>query len=436
LDLCQMPPQDPRDRSCMAPEERGSGAPGTARASVYAIGAILYEMATGESVGPAMRRQRDLVPSLPQALDMILAKALVADAAHRPDDLRALAQAIHHLAPAGSLPPPPADESHLDHDGDFSVDVSMSMLPPEPSATSSNPYSVAVRQQKPAPPTGVDQATGELAALRNRLEDDPRPRYVVIKDGMDHGPFNAVELLQQIASHTFEEHDTLRDAFLNEERVVKDWAEFAPFAEHAKRHRDIAAEKVALEQSVEEEKKSTRGKAFIGVAVVGAFIAAAGVWLLTQQGTRSDQVAVQTETVTNIEVEGGLKVPKQKFGKGSRVVGSSGGIPILAGGMSCETAQNAYVEEIKMGQRGQADITRSQYGAVLNGGAYLNGCGAPSSMDISICAAVQNGRAVGVTVVTKPMNRGVASCISRKVRGLSFPAHPKLDVTRTHFAAQ
>jgi hypothetical protein len=104
--------------------------------------------------------------------------------------------------------------------------------------------------------------------------------------------------------------------------------------------------------------------------------------------------------------------------------------------MSCEAAQAAYVEEKTMGQKGQADITRAQYGAVLNSGSYLMGCGAPSSMAIDICAAVQNGRAVGVSVRTQPHSAGVSGCISRRVRSLSFPAHPKLDVTRTHFAGQ
>lgn len=54
-------------------------------------------------------------------------------------------------------------------------------------------------------------------------------------------------------------------------------------------------------------------------------------------------------------------------------------------------------------------------------------------MQINICAAVQNGRAVGVTVTVKPNNAGIASCIAGGVRGLSFPSHPKLDVTRTTF---
>ena len=63
-------------------------------------------------------------------MEVILGKALVTDRAHRPDDLGALAQALHNMAPSTSIPPPPADESQLDHGSDFEVDVSLSMLPP------------------------------------------------------------------------------------------------------------------------------------------------------------------------------------------------------------------------------------------------------------------------------------------------------------------
>jgi eukaryotic-like serine/threonine-protein kinase len=434
-ELAGEPPVHPGDRACLAPEAK-SGAPASARESVYAIGAILYEMVTGELVGPGMRRPTEVNPQLPVELEAVLAKALVADPSHRPDDLRALAQAIHHLAPSGSIAPPPADESHLDHVGDFEVDVSLSMLPPQPKAGAS-PYEVAVTAAQPQI-SGVDKATSELAAMKARLESDPRPRYVVIKEGMDHGPFNAVELLQQIANHTFEENDSLRDTLLNDERGITDWPEFAPFAEHAKRHRVIAAERVALEASVQEERKSTTRKGLFGGLVLLGILGIAATWFVVQRGSRSDEVVVQGEMVTDVDTEGDLKVPKGSAagGKGRRVVGSQGGFPILAGGMSCEAAQAAYVEEMKMGQKMQADITRAQYGAVLNSGSYLNGCGLPSSTSVDVCVAVQNGRAVGVTIRTEPSNAGVASCISRKVRGLSFPSHPKLDVTRTRFAAQ
>jgi hypothetical protein len=436
-------PLDPRDRACMAPEER-EGRPGNARSSVFAVGAILYELCTGQSVGPGMRRPTQVNPHLPPALDMVLAKALVGDPGHRPDDLKALAAAIYHLAPEGSIAPPSADESHLDHDENFDVDVALSMVPPAPrgQAQAAAPgsgyaYGTEVRNA-PQRETAIDQATGELTELKERLESDPRPRFVVIRDGMDHGPFNAVELLQQIASHTFTEADLLRDTFSQDEKPIGEWEEFAPFAEHARRHRDIVAEKVAIEKTAESEKKSTIGKAVLGLIAVGLLLVAMAAWFLVKAGTRNDAVAVQGDIATNVDGEGNLNVPKGKGGKGGRrVVGSQGGIPILAGGMSCEAAQAAYVEEMNVGgPKGPADITASQYGSIMNGGGYLNGCGLSSSTAVDVCVAVQNGRAVGVSVRTRPHNGGAAACIASHVRGMSFPAHPKLDVTRTSFAAQ
>jgi len=425
----QLPPLLPRDKACLPPEAKAGA--GGARASVFGVGAILYELVTGAAVGPGMRRPSECVSGLTPDFEAVLAKALVSDAGHRPDDLNALAQALHQFAPAGSVaPPPPADTSHLDHDAGFEVDVSMSMLPPVPRAAG---YNVGVTQARQ--PARAPDATSELASLKARLESDPRPRYVVVKDGMDHGPFSAVELLQQIASHTFVENDIIRDALSKDERPIKDWDEFAPFAEHAKLNREVKAEKEAIERVVVQESRSTRGKAFVGIAVLGALVVAAGIWFLTVRGRHSDEVAVQSDSLSNVELQGDLKSTKKGgSGGGARVVGKSGGFPILGGGQSCESARNAYVEEMSMGgPKGQADLTAGQYGSVLNRGSYFGHCGVPDSMGINICAAVQNGRAVGVTVTTKPRDPRIQSCIAAGVRGLSFPSNPKLDVSTTNF---
>src|SRR5258706_7530813 len=95
------PPLLPRDKACLPPEAKAR-APGTARASVFGIGAILYELVTGAAVGPGMRRPSEVVSGLTPDFEAVLAKALVSDPAHRPDDLNALAQALHQFAPAGS----------------------------------------------------------------------------------------------------------------------------------------------------------------------------------------------------------------------------------------------------------------------------------------------------------------------------------------------
>ncbi len=189
-DRAQVAPTLPRDRACLAPEER-KGSPGDARASVFAVGAILYELLTGAPIGPGMRRPSEMVENLPPSLEAILGKALVAEPKHRPGDLGALAQALHHVSPNASIAPPPADESHLDSDADFEVDVRLSMIPPNehpvnvggapiiPKAAAvpriqvqgEGPY--AVIQARPAAPVrNAGDPTQRLADMKAALESD------------------------------------------------------------------------------------------------------------------------------------------------------------------------------------------------------------------------------------------------------------------------
>jgi hypothetical protein len=456
--LAHAAPSFPRDRACLAPETR-RGEPGDARASVFMVGALLYELLTSASVGPGMQRPTELVANLPPALESLLGKSLVADPKHRPGDLSALAQALHSVAPMASIAPPSADVSRLDHGDDFDVDVSLSMLPPPPEPNGAGliprapmlpknlaaiqgdgPFGVAIRKDDPSSSRRADP-TQALSELKARLEADPRPRYVVVKGGMDHGPFSAVELLQQIASGSFTGDHALRDTYSSEERFIKEWDEFAPFATHTKLNREIVQERRDLEAVVVKEKQGSQTKALIGAALVGILVAGfLGLWL-RERRSREKELVVHGDTAMTVDVDAGLGAgAKARPGGGGRAVGGpapgGGSYPVLSGGGSCEAAQARYVEEYKLGGgNGPPDLTAGAYGAVLNKGSYLNACGVPSTMSVSVCAAVQNGRAIGVTVTTSPSNPGIASCVAGQVRGLPFPSHPRLDVARTTFSA-
>jgi hypothetical protein len=102
-------------------------------------------------------------------------------------------------------------------------------------------------------------------------------------------------------------------------------------------------------------------------------------------------------------------------------------------GTSCEQAAAAATQSIEIGaDPGPADLTREDYQVVLDRGSYFAHCGVGEHVRIEICAAVQRGRALGVTVKTTPASPA-ASCIARAVRSLGFPSHPRLDVVRTRF---
>jgi hypothetical protein len=105
-------------------------------------------------------------------------------------------------------------------------------------------------------------------------------------------------------------------------------------------------------------------------------------------------------------------------------------------GSSCEAAIARNREELTIGAaRGPADITRDAYASILENGRYLSSCSLPARTVFEICAAVQNGRAVGITVASNPANAKLNACVRRAVSRLKLPNTSRLDVTRTRFDA-
>jgi hypothetical protein len=102
-------------------------------------------------------------------------------------------------------------------------------------------------------------------------------------------------------------------------------------------------------------------------------------------------------------------------------------------GVTCEEARDRYVEEITIGATPAADLTKDDFAGVLNNGAYLAPCDVPSGSKLRICAAVQSGHAVGVTVALDPPSVEIEVCVAGQVRQLSFPANAKLDVVNVQF---
>ncbi|MFO0679895.1 MAG: hypothetical protein U0169_25450 [Polyangiaceae bacterium] len=446
-------PVDPHDRACLAPELQSDVAPGDARSSVFAIGAMLYEMITGESVGPAMKRPREVDPNLPEALEMLLGKALIGDRTHRPDDLAALASALYPLAPQRSAPPPSIPITQLDESAEFEVDVRLSLLPPNEVSPSANripraasipdinydpfanaPAKPSAEEERAAAARRTNDPTLKLAELKMRLESDPRPRYVVIKDNMDHGPFSAVELLQQVAGGSFLGEDGLRDELSGQTRPILEWEEFAPFAQQADLKREIVAEKREVARAVKAEKKAGVVKYVVGSAVVVALVAAGAGWYVKARGERNDDVSVSDDpTLGDLDVKGGLKGQKRaaKPHAGGGGGGAAGGG--FVGGMSYEAALNSNNNEVVIGKAAGPDLTNAQLSAPLANGAVLGACGTPASTAVTIKVAVKLGRAVGVSVYTTPPNPAVSGCIDRAVRGMSWPSNPKMDSFTTTF---
>jgi hypothetical protein len=451
------PPAHPFDRHCLAPELQRTLEPGDACASVYSVGAILYEMVTGHHVGPAMKRPRELDPELPEALEILIGKAIIGDRSHRPGDLGALASAMYHVAPQKSVHPPEISEARLDASAELEVDVRFSMLPPSevfyrskvptvvaefpqpaptlPTLPGSEPFALPViertstRQESGARIAGED-ATSRLAALKTQLESDPRSRYVVNKQRMDHGPFTAVELLQQIASGAFVSEDVLRDSIGGEQMPIAEWEEFAPFAEQSLLVQEKRAAQTAVVRAADADKKRGIAKIIIAASFVLALAGVLAVWFFTRRGTRDDSVVVSNDRTGTIEINGDIKGKKGKLGGPGHGPGGLG----YSGGQSYEAVLNSNNETVTMGdQGGAADLTNAQLAAPLRSASFVPSCGAPDDMKVTVRVAVKMGVPIGVTVLTMPPNHGVAACIDRSVRGLRWAPSAKTDFVTTSY---
>jgi hypothetical protein len=436
------------DKHCLAPELQRTLEPGDVCSSVFSVGAILYEMVTGQHISAAMKRPRELDPTLPESLEVLIGKAIIGDRTHRPSDLGALASALYHVAPRRSMHPPDVSESQFDASAQLDVDVRFSMLPPAPVAPPGGRDASYVKRLDGHQPdlgdpfgaTNGDRGananrkatdpTARLSALKASLESDPRPRYVVNKDKMDHGPFSAVELLQQLASHAFTASDGLRDEIGGQQMPVGDWEEFAPFAVQAGLLREIRAEEKAVVRAADADKKRGIAKSILAVSVVIALAGVATVWFFTRRGTRNEDVVVSNDRGGAVIVNGDIKGKKRAGGGPGHAAGGGG----FSGGQSYEAVLNSNNESVSIGsEQSGPDLTNAQLAGPLRHASFVTGCGAPDDMKVIVRVAVRMGVPIGVTVTTTPPSNGVAACIDRAVRGLRWQANPKTDFVTTSY---
>lgn len=103
---------------------------------------------------------------------------------------------------------------------------------------------------------------------------------------------------------------------------------------------------------------------------------------------------------------------------------------------SCEAAAASADETLDLrGAPSAPDLPREAFAAVLDNGAYLAACALPPRTTVEICAAVQDGKVVGVSASTEPRSPALNACVRRAVAALRFPRSARLDVTRTRFDA-
>ena len=116
-----------------------------------------------------------------------------------------------------------------------------------------------------------------MADKTARLTKNDAPRWMAVKDGMDHGPFTARELIKLIVDGEILEQHLVFTLSSPERKPLASYSEFADFIQQYKIRKDEKDHGEALAHSNKMEKRSTAAKALILSASIGAVGSARGL---------------------------------------------------------------------------------------------------------------------------------------------------------------
>jgi serine/threonine-protein kinase len=276
------------DLAALPPEMVSQPEQADARADVYSVGVILFELLTGRPPSESFEPPSKGVQGVPPAVDQVVQKCLQPMPAQRFADAQQLKDALHAAlgneleggsgkmdAPAPTTVPakpmadltgarPPAPQSKP-----MASPPKPPAPPPQPAArTSTPPAQPAVKAQASQPP--IAKSFNVDAALS--AVDDQTERWLIQKDKLDFGPFNMREIRSQVEAGKILGEHTIVDTESGERRRVKDHPQLRQLVMEAESR---LAEKSRLDAE-DADRRKQRGKVVTLLGIIFVVVLAVG----------------------------------------------------------------------------------------------------------------------------------------------------------------
>jgi serine/threonine-protein kinase len=270
------------EQAYLAPEVKAGAVP-DARSDIFGVGALMYVMLTGRSpteefVTPS-QAHTDATPEL----DAVLLRCLSSEPSER---YASAGDVIEALLPIAARSPEPQAEAEFGVDLEIDIDIATSIAPrpasgpivfesetpapptappgPPLASRASSAGNGAARPFNPlasasfggvsppggAPAAGAQRASApkveapavatpgvELGALMEQLTANDAPRWMAVKDGLDHGPFTARELIKLVVEGQIQDKHVLLNMDSNERKALGEYEQFAEFVQQYKLRR-------------------------------------------------------------------------------------------------------------------------------------------------------------------------------------------------------
>ena len=410
------------DHACLAPEVK-RGEPATPQTDVFGIGAILYELLTTRSPGSDFVAPSHVRDDIPAAMDGILFQCLAPDPKDRFDSPEAVRNALLPFVTEANSLPPPADVG-------VGVDIDLgSVLPPPDLEIPMFSLAPLAPQQPLAPPPAPKRG---LMSMINQLSADTKQRWMVAQDKMDHGPFNARELIERLNVGGFSGDDLTFNADTGERKALREWPEFRDFILQREHQDTTAAEQAARVNAHRSEKRSSAMKWLIAASLIGLVVISVGGFLLSRSSDIREAASTELGDLFKLGKittgEAGL-LPDPPVKRRKR--GSSAAPPAKRNGgfFSYNEAMSQAMEIGDASQGGgEGRLTGSQVASVMNRNLnrFYGKCvipevksgGKPGNVKVDL-AITGNGSVMGTTV--HGGSAGFQGCMGQQIKSVRFP---------------
>jgi eukaryotic-like serine/threonine-protein kinase len=430
----------PQEQACLAPEVKAGAAPDRA-ADVFGLGALLYAMLTGRSPAEGFVPPSQVHPEATAAIDEVLLTCLAPSPDERFESPQEVASVLAPLVAHGATVAP---------DVDFATGAAAAPAPATPApnappqrdavpdAPGDRPqvgarvsvheaFRPSLAETPAAPPQAAEV---DLGSLLTKITENDAPRWMVVKDRLDHGPFSGRELVELIAKGEALGTHRLLNMDTGERRRVAEWPDFAEFVQQyeiKKRAQDHRNQLVASERA---ETRSNVFKIGVAAALVGVLMIGGLGFLLTREAASEEEVAeadlANLYERGEVEITGTAGVLPEPTGRrrGGKRRGGSGG-----SGMSYEDAMNQAMEMGDVNQGGgEQQLSPNVVASVMNKhinkfftcvSQELRSGGQLGKVQIDLAIA-GSGQVLGASV--RPGSPTFQSCVTAKARSVQFPS--------------
>ena len=408
------------DHACLAPEVK-RGEPPTPRSDVFGIGAILYELLTTRAPGADFVAPSHVREDIPPEIDGILFQCLEADPADRFESPEAVRNALlPFVTIANSIPPEP--------DAGVSVDIDLGSVLPPPDLDI--PAMVQAQMTPKAPPPAPRRG---LTSLITELSSDSKQRWMVARDKMDHGPFNARELIERLNVGDFSGDDLTMNTDTGERRKLREWPDFRELILQREHQDTVAAERAARVNAHRAEKRSSAMKWLIAAAVIGAASIAIGGFLLSRSSGARELADMELDDLFKLGKittgEAGL-LPDPPAKRRKR---STGGAPAKRSSGGFTSYDDAMSRAVEIGDAsqggGEGRLTGGQVAGIMNRNLnrFYSKCvmpevrsgGKPGTVKVDLAIA-GSGSVMGATVYGG--SASFQGCMGQQIKTVRFPS--------------